>query len=263
MSFKLLYTNLAGPMGDINVSAGLVAEAGMIGVISGNSSTGDPEVILATSGTTGLVGIIDDNKTTSFSATVVNEVVASGQTALSLNNANIVAASDSAVLASPSGTITLSSRVNGTIVVTGMAPSTTTTVSYSYVIPGKAGDDTTLASGKCTIWLQEGEYSTDVYELSNGVLLSTYTVGAPLYVADTLYGQQGRLTSRVGQLKVARVTKAPTAGNSFMELLSQDTAFTSLFYLIIYTVNSIVRLAENANFFESSCSCSTFKRSAD
>jgi hypothetical protein len=126
-------------------------------------------------------------------------------------------------LASPSGTVTLSSRVNGTIVVTNLVPGSTTTVSYSYVIPGKAGDDTTLASGKCTIWLQEGEYSTDVYELSNGVLLSTYTVGQPLYVADTLYGQQGRLTTRVGQLKVARVTKAPTAGNPFMNFFKAQT----------------------------------------
>jgi len=220
MSFKLLYTNLSGPQGDINVSAGLVAEAGMIGFITPNSTTGDPEVQLATSGTTGLLGVIDDNKTTSFSATVVNEVVASGATALA--HANIIAASDSSVLASPSGTITLSSRTNGTIVVTNMAPNTTTTVSYSYVIPGKAGDDTTLASGKCTIWLQEGEYSTDVYELSNGVLISTYTVGTKLYVADNTYGQQGRLTTRtIGAQQVAYVTKAPTAGNPFLNFFKK------------------------------------------
>jgi hypothetical protein len=214
MSFKLLYTNLSGPQGDINVSAALVAEAGMMGYITPNATTGDPEVQLATSGTTGLVGIIDDNKTTSFSATAVNEVVASGATALA--HANIIAASNTAVLATPSGTVTLTSQVNGTIAVTGLAPGTTTTVSYSYIIPGKAGDDTTLASGKCTIWLQEGEYSTDVYELSTGVLVSTYTVGTALYVADNTYGQQGRLTTRVGQDKVAYVTKAPTAGNPFL-----------------------------------------------
>ncbi len=220
MAFKLLYTNLAGPLGDINVSAGLVAEAGMVGFITPNSTTGDPEVQLATSGTTGLVGIIDDNKTTSFSATVVAEVVASGQTALA--HANVIAASDSSVLASPSGTITLSSRTNGTIVVTNMVPGSTTTVSYSYVIPGKAGDDTTLASGKCTIWLQEGEYSTDVYELSSAVLLSAYIVGALLYPADNLYGQQGRLTTRVQGSAVAYVSKAPTAGNPFLNFYKKN-----------------------------------------
>jgi hypothetical protein len=214
MSFKLLYTNLSGPQGDINVSAGLVAEAGMFGFITPNATTGDPEVQLATSGTTGLVGIIDDNKTTSFSATAVNEVIASGATALA--HANIISSGVGAQLTSPSGTIILTSAVNGTITVSGLVPGSTTTVSYSYIIPGKAGDDTTLASGKCTIWLQEGEYSTDVYELAGNVVLSSYVVGASLYVADNINGQQGRLTTRVGQDKVAYVTKAPTAGNPFL-----------------------------------------------
>lgn len=214
MSFKLLYTNLSGPQGDINVSAGLVAEAGMFGFITPNATTSDPEVQLATSGTTGLVGIIDDNKTTSFSATAVNEVVASG--AVALAHANIISSGVGAQLTSPSGTITLTSAVNGTITVSGLVPGSTTTVSYSYIIPGKAGDDTTLASGKCTIWLQEGEYSTDVYELASTVALSSYVVGAALYVADNTNGQQGRLTTRVGAEKVAYVTKAPTAGNPFL-----------------------------------------------
>ncbi len=215
MGFKLLYTNLAGPLGDINVSAGLVAQAGQIGFITGNSSTGDPEVQLASSGTTGTLGVIDDNKTTSFTASVVNEVVASGQTTLA--HANIIAASDSSVLDSSSGTVTLTSRVNGTITVAGVAPSDTTEVSYSYVIPGKAGDDTTLASGKCTIWMQDGEYSTDVYELSSATVVSSYTVGASLYVADDSAGQQGRLTTRDQDgVVVGYVTKAPTAGNPFL-----------------------------------------------
>jgi hypothetical protein len=220
MAFKLLYTNLAGPLGDINVSAGLVAEAGMIGVIMPNSTTGDPEVDLATSGTTGLVGIIDDNKTTSFSATVVDEIVASGQTALA--HANVIAASDTSSLATVSGTVTLTSRVNGTITVSSLAPGTTTGVTYSYVIPGKAGDDTTLASGKCTIWLQEGEYSTDVYESSSAVVLSSYIVGALLYAADNTYGMQGRLTTRVQGNAVAYVSKSPTAGNPFLNFYKKN-----------------------------------------
>ncbi len=228
--FKLLYTNLAGPMGDINVSAGLVAQAGMVGIINPNATTGDPEVWLYTSGATTngvnapsgdtLVGIIDDQKTSSFSATVVGEVVASGQTALA--HANIIASGNGATLAVASGTgnapstvsVTVSSLVNGTITVAGVAASAPVTVTYSYIIPGKAGDDTTLASGKCTIWLQEGEYATDVFETSNGVELSTYVVGAPLYVADNLYGMAGWLTTRsVDGVKVAVITKAPTAGN--------------------------------------------------
>ena len=210
--FKLIYTQLAGPQGDINVSAGLVGEAGMVGIISPNSLTGDPEVVLYASGaaaTNGLVGIIDDQKTSSFSATVISEVVASGATALA--HANVIAAADTSVLTSvPASYAILTSRTNGTI----NAASGACTVSYSYVIPGKAGDDTTLASGKCTIWLAEGEYSTDVIELGTGTVLSSYVVGAPLYVADNAYGQQGRLTTRNVDGKVwAYVTKAPTAGN--------------------------------------------------
>ena len=217
MGFNLIYTNLAGPLGDINVSAGLVAEAGMVGVIAPNATTGDPEVILATSGvyaSSNLVGIIDDNKTSTFTATAVNEVVAAGQTAL--KHANLVQANND-VLASPSGTVTVNSAVNGTIVVTGMTAGTTTPVSYGYIIAGKAGDDTTLASGKCTIWLAEGEYSTDVFELDTSVPISSYVVGADLYVADDAFGQQGRLTARntLGT-NVATVTKAPTAGNPVM-----------------------------------------------
>lgn len=219
--FKLLYTNLAGPLGDINVSASLVAEAGMIGQIAANASTGDPEVILYASGcaaTNKLIGLIDDQKTSSFSATVVNEAVASGATYLA--HSNIIAASDSAVLDSTGATVTLTSRVNGTIVAT----TGTASVSYSYVIPGKAGDDTTLASGKCTIWLQEGEYATDVFELGGAATLSSYAVGAPLYVADAAYGQAGRLTSRsVDGVIVAYVTKAPTAGNPVINFYKSNS----------------------------------------
>jgi len=210
MAFNLIYTNLAGPLGDINVSAALVAEAGQVGFITPNATTGDPEVQLATSGTTGMLGIIDDNKTSTFSATAVNEPVASGQTAL--KHANLVSA-DGDGLSSDSGTVNVVSAVNGTVLASGIDPNTPANVSYGYVIAGKAGDDTTLASGKCTIWLAEGEYSTDVFELDATVLLSSYTVGTDLRVADNTFGQQGRLTTRGAGSVVAQVTKAPTAGN--------------------------------------------------
>ncbi len=217
MGFKLLYTNLAGPLGDINTSAALVAESGMVGYIAANSSTGDPEVQLADDSTTGALGIIDDNKTTSFSATVINEVVASGQSTLA--HANIICKQNGSHLSTSAGSIEVADKTLGTVTVTGLAPSETANVSYAYAIPGKAGDDTTLASGKCTIWLAEGEYSTDVYELHTGsASAENYTVGAKLRVADNDHGQAGRLTVRtsVSGVIVGYVTKAPTAGNPFM-----------------------------------------------
>ncbi len=216
MTFNLLYTNLTAPLGNMDVSASLVGEAGMIGYINANIATGDPEIQLGTSGTTGLLGIIDDSKNSSFSATVVNEVVLSGQTTLSHASLILQSGELCGIGAGGSGTATISSSTNGTIVVSGVSTEDKTfKVSYNYIIPGKAGDDTTLASGKCTIWLQEGEYATDIYEIANasGTKVSDYVVGAPLYVADNTYNHQGRLTNRVGSQIIGYVTKSPTSGN--------------------------------------------------
>jgi hypothetical protein len=214
MAFKLLYTNLAGPQGDFLVDSAASFEAGMVGTISGNS-TGLPVVYLAGgAGANTAVGIIDDNKTSQFIATVTAEAVTNATT--TLNHANIVAGT----FASGSCRADLTSATNGTVTVLG-----TGTVSYSYYIPGKAGDDTTLASGKCTLWLQSGEYATDVYEVASaGSGLVTYSVGSKLYSSTN-----SKLTSTapigattvsgvtvLASAVVGYVTKAPTAGNPFL-----------------------------------------------
>lgn len=227
MAFKLLYTNLAGPQGDFLVDSAVSFEAGMLGKLTG-TSTGLPQVTLAGAAVgTQAVGIIDDNKTSQFIATVVNEAVASGATVLS--HANIV-----------SGTLVVGSSVGAAIAgfnytngAFSTATSNTGTASYSYYIPGKAGDDTTLASGKCTLWIQPGEYATDVYEVAanTGTAIS-YSVGAPLYsssnskltttaaVAVTVNatGTGGSVTvpNSAGSTLVGYVTKAPSAGNPFL-----------------------------------------------
>lgn len=207
MSFKLLYTNLAGPQGDFLVDPAATFEAGMIGKLQGTSSgspTGLPQVILAGAATGNvLLGVIDDNKTTQFIATVVNEAVTTGTTVL--NHANIVVGT----YTSGTANATLTSATNGTVTVTSAG-----NVSYSYYIPGKAGDDTTLASGKCTLWVQSGEYATDVYEVAttaSGAI--TYTVGSPLYSSSN-----SKLTATdpgSGKI-VAYTTKSPSAGNPFL-----------------------------------------------
>lgn len=201
MAFKLLYTNLAGPQGDFLVDPTATFEAGMLGTLTGNAA-GLPVVILAVSGSNP-IGIIDDNKTTQFIATVVGEAVASGAT--TLNNANLVSGT-----VTGSG-ITVTSYVNGTITATTAA----TTAAYSYYIPGKAGDDTTLASGKCTLWLQPGEYATDVYEvevLAGGGTGVAYTVGA-----DLACSPNHKIIERLGsETLVGYVTKQPSAGNPFL-----------------------------------------------
>jgi hypothetical protein len=208
MAFKLLYTNLAGPQGDFLVDPTLTFEQGQIGFLTGTSTgtpTGLPMVEVANSGISNtILGIIDDNKTTQFLAAVWNETITSGQTTLA--HANVV----SGTFIPNAALCYITDHTNGTITNTGAA----TSVNYSYIIPGKAGDDTTLASGKCTLWLQSGEYATDVYETMNqqGAGTATvYAVGAKLYVS-----KNGKLTPEVGLTVVGYVTKAPSAGNPFL-----------------------------------------------
>jgi hypothetical protein len=212
MAFKLLYENTASPQGDFLVDPNLLAEAGMLGVVSGTttgSPTGLPYVVLGFSGATGLVGIIDENKNTQFLATVNGEVVVSGQTTAA--HANIVSATFAA-----SGTgIAINSAANGTYTNTNTG---TSFINYSYVIPGKAGDDTTLGSGKCTLWLQNGEFATDIYETlgTDGSTVLAYTVNAALYCSGN-----GKLTIATGSApaawtKIGYVTKAPSAANPFL-----------------------------------------------
>ncbi len=220
MAFKLLYTTERGAQGDFLVSPTLVAEAGMLGTIVGTttgSPTGLPQVVLST-GTDLAIGVIDENKTTQFLATVQNEFVntTGGGLTVNLNNANLVPGT----FATGTAQAYLTSTANGTVTGTSAG-----TVSYSYVIPGKAGDDTTLASGKCTLWLQEGEYATDVYEVSTATSgLQAYTVGAPLYASAN-----SKLTTEVANLGtgntiVGFVTKTPSAGNPFLNFYLKTQA---------------------------------------
>jgi len=210
MAFKLLYENTASPQGDFLVDPNMVAEAGMLGVVSGTttgSPTGLPMVVVGFSGVSGLVGIIDENKTTQFLATVSNENVVSGNTTLA--HANIV----NGTFASISGTNSILSATNGTLTQSGMGGDY---VNYSYVIPGKAGDDTTLGSGKCTLWIQAGEFATDIYETlaANGTTVLAYAVNDALYVSGN-----GKLTKHLMYASaqvVGRVTKAPSAANPFL-----------------------------------------------
>ena len=216
MSFKLLYTNLAGPQGDFLVDPTVTFEAGQIGTLQG-AGTGSslPQVTLAGTTTGGIpLGVIDDNKTTQFLATVVGEVIPSGSA--NLNNANVVSGTlaFTAGTADPSATLAGVSYVNGTLAAATTLPGVT--VNYSYVIPGKAGDDTTLASGKCTLWLQPGEYATDVYEVAAGTGTAVaYTIGGPLYSSSNSKLTSVDETPGTGN-SIGYVTKVPTNGNPFL-----------------------------------------------
>jgi hypothetical protein len=215
MSFKLLYTNLAGPQGDFLVDPSSTFEAGMVGTLQGTTTgtpTGLPQVILAATGTTGLLGIIDDNKTTTFLATVKNEAVTTVGIGVALAHANII--SGTFATGTSGGAAAF---VSGNGFTNGLATVVTTgVVSYSYIIPGKAGDDTTLASGKCTLWLQPGEYSTDVYEVATTLgVVQPYAVAGALYVSANSKLSAQVLNGGTGTI-VGYVTKSPSAGNPFL-----------------------------------------------
>jgi len=211
MGFKLLYTNLAGPQGDFLVNPSDTFEAGQIGYLLGTmtgSPQGLPQVNVSDGTIATLVGIIDDNKNTQFLATVQNESVVTGTT-VAFAHANIISGTLTVTGTSPAAALSNVNYVNGTADV-----GTAGVVSYSYIIPGKAGDDTTLASGKCTLWLQSGEYSTDVYEVASSAgVLYAYAVGTALYASAN-----GKLTeTQVGSgALVGYVTKSPSAGNTYL-----------------------------------------------
>ena len=84
-------------------------------------------------------------------------------------------------------------------------------VSYVYSIPNMSGDDTTIGSGRITLWFTRGVFQTDQFEIT------PYQTNANLYVSA-----QGKLTaerSLPNQPSVAMVIVPPSAHNEILEFL--------------------------------------------
>jgi len=179
------------------------------------------------------LGVIDDIKTTSFTAPAIDEVVIASAMGVAdgygnfvtpipvmatLRNPNIIANSFATsvavelkavngVVVFPAGTI-----LNFDLAGTGTPDSIRAVVSYAYQVPGVPGDDSTQSSGKITVWFQRMIFQTDQYETNQ-----RYPINAPLFVSES-----GVLTTRQPHPDypgVAMVTGPPTSIFGTLEAL--------------------------------------------
>lgn len=216
----------------ISVTVDMTAEfePGMIGQLRvlGN------DIVCGVSDGTAPIGIIDDARTDAFTKARQSEVVEISVDATEINgNGELVSSTDvTGFLENPSiiersfvSTVGVDlNDVNGAIIV----PSGTVLnydadgddtydsfrviVSYNYRVNTKPGDDTTMASGRLTIYYSRGWYATDQYDTTQ-----IYPVNATLYV-----GLDGKLTTKQATSKhpgVAIVTGPPSSTQSDLEFL--------------------------------------------
>jgi hypothetical protein len=202
---------------------GMVAELTVIG----------NQVMATVSSGIAPIGIIDDIKTRAFSAVSWNEIIIvpisnpdmtpSGpvlpmDVKAELKYPNVVSNSFlstvDVLLNATNGVITFlkGTPLNFDLTGGGVPDAIRTVVNYTYYVAGIPGDDSTLGSGRMTVWYSRGFFQVDRYE-SNQV----YPVRANLYISEN-----GLFTTRKPSPKhpaVAMVTAPPTALNSFLELL--------------------------------------------
>lgn len=183
-------------------------------------------IVCGVSDGTAPIGIIDELKTTAFTAPSIDEVVIASAVGVpdgygnyvtgvdiqaTLINPNIVPSSfttspvdvqliaRNGVVVFPAGT-----RLNIDLDGDGIPDAIRTVCSYIYQIPGIPGDDSTLASGKVTVWFARFIGMTDKYETN-----VRYPINANLFVSEA-----GLLTTRqpsVDHPSVALVTGSPNA----------------------------------------------------
>jgi hypothetical protein len=94
----------------------------------------------------------------------------------------------------------------------GIFDSIRTVVSYTYYVPNVPGDDSTIASGRVTVWLTRCICQTDQFDTTQ-----RYPINAPLFV-----NEEGKFTSRQPSTNhpgVALVTGSPSSVWSSLELL--------------------------------------------
>jgi hypothetical protein len=179
------------------------------------------------------IGIIDDIKTRAFSAVSWNEIIIvpvsnpdmtpSGPVTpmdikAELKYPNVTPSSFLStvdVLLNPTnGVITFikGTPLNFDLAGGGVPDAIRTVVNYTYYVSNIPGDDSTLGSGRVTVWYSRGFYQTDRIETNQ-----VYPVRANLYISES-----GLFTTRKPSPKhpaIAMVTAPPTSLNSFLELL--------------------------------------------
>ena len=197
------------------------------------------EIVLGVSDGIAPFGIIEDVREVAHVRPSIDEIVvvtpdqseidvSTGVPALAINkiaflkNANVLQhsfASDipGVELIAINGAVSV---VAGTVLNAKLSPVSTTNdsvmirVRYSYYVPNRPGDDTTLGSNKVTVWPNPSGciFSTDQYETA-----VPYPLNAALYVSSG-----GRLTTEQlmdAQPAVAMVCVPPTSVNPMLEFM--------------------------------------------
>lgn len=191
------------------------------------------QVMATVSNGTAPIGIIDDIKTKAFTNVSWNEtiivpavgVAGPGGTIVTpvdiraeLRKANIVSSSFTStvdvVLNAENGVIKFvaGTPLNCDLTGTGTPNAIKTIVNYTYYVANIPGDDSTMGSGRVTVWFDRMFFQTDQYETNQ-----QYPVRANLYVSET-----GFLTTRRPSNihpAVAMVTAPPTPMVPFIEAL--------------------------------------------
>lgn len=191
------------------------------------------QVVCGTSDGTVPIGIIDDIKTNAFTSTSVNEVIivpAAGvmqggvlvtpvDIKQELANPNILPSSfvsnpvDLQLIPRNGCVVFLAGTpLNFSIAGSGQPDAIRTVVSYTYQRPNIPGDDSTLASGRVTVWFSRIIAQTDQYDTT-----ARYPINATLFV-----NQMGQLTTKqitTDYPGVAIVTGPPTSITGSLEFM--------------------------------------------
>jgi len=229
--FRLVQTGNALPY-SFPVDPSAEFEPGMVAQLNLHGN----QVVCGVSDGSAPLGIIDDVKKNAFSAVSIDEVVIAPATGVpgpggqlvtpvdikvELRNPNVAANS---FISNPvdveliprNGVITYLAGTPLNFSQTGGSTpdSIRTVVSYSYQIPNVPGDDSTMASGRITVWFMRMIAITNMFETNQ-----RYPLNAPLFVNDS-----GLLTTRqIGASDeypaVGFVTAPPTSVHDSLEFI--------------------------------------------
>lgn len=164
------------------------------------------------------IGVIDDNKTTSFTGTVVDEIqivpsatkevngilVSTVDVMGALNETNIIESTFTAdldIVLNPKKGIFIIPAETPINYDDGSKMGFRVTASYRFQIVDYAGDDSTDGSGQISIHFNRGIFVTNVFDV-----LATYYPGCPLHV-----DMEGRLTSQETQSPVVAIALQPAS----------------------------------------------------
>ena len=202
---------------------GMVAELTVIG----------NQVMATVSKGTAPIGIIDEIKTKAFTNVSWNETIIVPATGVpgpggrpvtpvdikaELKHPNVIGSSFlstiDVLLNTNNGVITFvaGTELNYDLLGTGSANAIKTIVNYTYFVPNIPGDDSTLGSGRMTVWFNRIFFQTDMFESNQ-----QYPVNANLYVSEN-----GILTTRRPSTihpAVALLTAPPSAFSSMVEVM--------------------------------------------